>query len=167
MFARFRQWRRERILAKVFRPATCRAGRRRKVAGSAGVAGSPPDQRGPMIGARCSRGPSGACPTSESTLTRRTRSGKVGELPRRQDPPAEDGVTAGACFLRTQQGALISQCQRLFVISGNFFVNCWGHFSDFVGEFDPGSGRTLAACLTHASRATASLRGCTERRTGE
>jgi hypothetical protein len=25
--------------------------------------------------------------------------------------------------------------------------------SDFsIGEFDPGSGRTLAACLTHASR---------------
>jgi len=23
----------------------------------------------------------------------------------------------------------------------------------FDGEFDPGSGRTLAACLTHASRA--------------
>ncbi len=22
----------------------------------------------------------------------------------------------------------------------------------FIGEFDPGSGRTLAACLTHASR---------------
>jgi len=22
----------------------------------------------------------------------------------------------------------------------------------FYGEFDPGSGRTLAACLTHASR---------------
>jgi len=22
----------------------------------------------------------------------------------------------------------------------------------FCGEFDPGSGRTLAACLTHASR---------------
>ena len=30
---------------------------------------------------------------------------------------------------------------------------CWG-WLDFVlyGEFDPGSGRTLAACLTHASR---------------
>ena len=28
-----------------------------------------------------------------------------------------------------------------------------GFFSKvFVGEFDPGSGRTLAACLTHASR---------------
>ena len=25
-------------------------------------------------------------------------------------------------------------------------------FQFFVGEFDPGSGRTLAACLTHASR---------------
>jgi hypothetical protein len=23
---------------------------------------------------------------------------------------------------------------------------------NFYGEFDPGSGRTLAACLTHASR---------------
>ena len=23
---------------------------------------------------------------------------------------------------------------------------------NFIGEFDPGSGRTLAACLTHASR---------------
>ena len=29
----------------------------------------------------------------------------------------------------------------------------------FVGEFDPGSGRTLAACLTHASRAERPLRG--------
>ena len=29
----------------------------------------------------------------------------------------------------------------------------------FYGEFDPGSGRTLAACLTHASRAMRSLRG--------
>ena len=24
--------------------------------------------------------------------------------------------------------------------------------ANFFGEFDPGSGRTLAACLTHASR---------------
>ncbi len=29
----------------------------------------------------------------------------------------------------------------------------------FVGEFDPGSGRTLAACLTHASRALKLLSG--------
>ena len=29
----------------------------------------------------------------------------------------------------------------------------------FDGEFDPGSGRTLAACLTHASRAERLLRG--------
>ena len=27
-----------------------------------------------------------------------------------------------------------------------------GHLIKYIGEFDPGSGRTLAACLTHASR---------------
>ena len=27
------------------------------------------------------------------------------------------------------------------------------HSQTFIGEFDPGSGRTLAACLIHASRA--------------
>jgi len=36
----------------------------------------------------------------------------------------------------------------------------------FIGEFDPGSGRTLAACLTHASRAERPF-GVLERRTGE
>ena len=34
-------------------------------------------------------------------------------------------------------------------------------FVVFYGEFDPGSGRTLAACLTHASRAVRLLRGYT------
>ena len=29
-------------------------------------------------------------------------------------------------------------------------IGQWGQ--PFSGEFDPGSGRTLAACLTHASR---------------
>ncbi len=49
-------------------------------------------------------------------------------------------------------------------------VSCQGHlfFHDhlwvvvvlfFNGEFDPGSGRTLAACLTHASRAERPFRG--------
>src|ERR687897_3746653 len=46
------------------------------------------------------------------------------------------------CFLVT----------RLFLLLGRFL---WF----FVGEFDPGSGRTLAACLTHASRAERPLRG--------
>src|SRR5689334_12336562 len=36
----------------------------------------------------------------------------------------------------------------------------WRPISQAVlGEFDPGSGRTLAACLTHASRAERPLRG--------
>jgi hypothetical protein len=28
----------------------------------------------------------------------------------------------------------------------------WAFHKNIYGEFDPGSGRTLAACLTHASR---------------
>src|SRR5688500_14314985 len=61
------------------------------------------------------------------------------------------------------------------IISDNIFCQCcvfcqgmWLSFSRagqwlvwvfvFDGEFDPGSGRTLAACLTHASRAERPLR---------
>ena len=36
-----------------------------------------------------------------------------------------------------------------------------------IGEFDPGSERTLAAGLTHASRARKGLRPPVKRRTGE
>ena len=39
------------------------------------------------------------------------------------------------------------------------WVGGWGVGLFFYGEFDPGSGRTLAACLTHASRAERPLRG--------
>jgi hypothetical protein len=53
-------------------------------------------------------------------------------------------------------------------------VACWGFillghgffFLFFSGEFDPGSGRTLAACLTHASR-TLKLGACTWWMSGE
>jgi hypothetical protein len=41
----------------------------------------------------------------------------------------------------------------------------WRTIKDIGGEFDPGSGSTLAACLMHASR-TWPLRGCAWR-TGE
>ena len=53
-------------------------------------------------------------------------------------------------------------------LSGGFSmgVRCWfglrvGLVSVLFiyGEFDPGSGRTLAACLTHASRTVMPLRG--------
>ena len=43
------------------------------------------------------------------------------------------------CFLR-------AFCVRVFIWA---MLN---GFTVFCGEFDPGSGRTLAACLTHASR---------------
>ena len=42
--------------------------------------------------------------------------------------------------------------QMRFLISSD---SKWAYrsFQYFIGEFDPGSGRTLAACLIHASRA--------------
>ena len=43
-------------------------------------------------------------------------------------------------------------CQVELAYSQNFFRFVGGHVI-FYGEFDPGAGRTLAACLTHASRA--------------
>src|SRR5215813_6413322 len=36
----------------------------------------------------------------------------------------------------------------------------WLFMPGFFGEFDPGSGRTLAACLTHASRTGTCFRVC-------
>ena len=44
---------------------------------------------------------------------------------------------------------------------------CLGLGWVLFGEFDPGSGRTLAACLTHASRTGPPLCGWVEWRTGE
>src|SRR5690242_21125986 len=58
------------------------------------------------------------------------------------------------CLLRTQQ------CVELvFFWFCASFVSCLVRVS--VGEFDPGSGRTLAACLTHASRTVRPFRGYT------
>ena len=57
-----------------------------------------------------------------------------------------------------------SGCGLLLRVS---WLACWGvcggglwlvcFVFGFFGEFDPGSGRTLAACLTHASRTGLSL----------
>ena len=50
----------------------------------------------------------------------------------------------------------------VFCLVFRLFVLC------LYGEFDPGSGRTLAACLTHASRTERlQLAGVLEWRTGE
>ena len=46
-----------------------------------------------------------------------------------------------------------------FLVPGGFGL-LWVGFAGccfFSGEFDPGSGRTLAACLTHASRTVKGL----------
>ena len=56
----------------------------------------------------------------------------------------------------------------LLVCCGLSFCLGLGFSRPFCGEFDPGSGRTLAACLTHASRTERpQLAGVLEWRTGE
>lgn len=55
----------------------------------------------------------------------------------------------GQSFCMTHVCVLCAGC--LFLVGFGLFTP--GAFSkSFCGEFDPGSGRTLAACLTHASR---------------
>ena len=76
------------------------------------------------------------------------------------------GVLFGGSFVRVSPcclgGVLVGVW--LLLIDGPWL----GVVGFFDGEFDPGSGRTLAACLTHASRAVRpQLVGVHERRTGE
>ena len=54
-------------------------------------------------------------------------------------------------------------CRRIGLLPGKNISKELAHRfgggqQEFNGEFDPGSGRTLAACLTHASRAVRLLR---------
>jgi hypothetical protein len=39
-----------------------------------------------------------------------------------------------------------------WILPGGTVLAGWCRYQVLFGEFDPGSGRTLAACLTHASR---------------
>src|ERR1700743_3708872 len=68
------------------------------------------------------------------------------------------------CLLRTQQCVELF-CADSFCGVGVFVFLCQFVLFLFVrvfcGEFDPGSGRTLAACLTHASRAVRPFWGYT------
>jgi hypothetical protein len=67
-------------------------------------------------------------------------------------------VLVWVCSLRTQQRADVVSglCPFFWGVASVFWglgfsVHLWMVLF-MVGEFDPGSGRTLAACLTHASR---------------
>ena len=80
---------------------------------------------------------------------------------------------SGDCLLVVVvgQGLFLSN-ERLKLFSAGLagslgLVGLVGVVLVFDGEFDPGSGRTLAACLTHASRAERLPSGVLERRTGE
>ena len=77
-------------------------------------------------------------------------------------------------FVNHHFGQSFSSSPRWVVVCWLFvFGWVWAFLPDssdrsFCGEFDPGSGRTLAACLTHASRTERpQLAGVLEWRTGE
>ena len=97
-------------------------------------------------------------------------------LPRRSGPAEADGIASFVGVLFEISIVCLFFVPFLFCF---WFLFCWvwigflgywnglradlrwlfwlfglvcGLFFGFFGEFDPGSGRTLAACLTHASR---------------
>ena len=57
----------------------------------------------------------------------------------------------GASSLKTEQMERVN-FYKIHLMNRQF-QNEQSLFSIQIGEFDPGSGRTLAACLIHASRA--------------
>ena len=71
-----------------------------------------------------------------------------------------------SCLFFPFRGVIVFECQFLvFVLLGQIVLIrilpcCFGGGGFLFGEFDSGSGRTLAACLTHASRTERPLRGC-------
>ena len=76
-----------------------------------------------------------------------------------------DSVFVCFCFMPV----FVFECFWLGLLTGFSGWFFWAlTFLFLFGEFDPGSGRTLAACLTHASR-TLKLSFCwvDEWRTGE
>lgn len=63
------------------------------------------------------------------------------------------GLPGSLCFGGWVGPGLVFWTVVLTLGSGWLFVVGWGLvLLVLFGEFDPGSGRTLAACLTHASR---------------
>ena len=77
-------------------------------------------------------------------------------------PLVDDGQTARICFCW-----LFVLSRGLNPLRGVVVFLAFGWGIEYInGEFDPGSGRTLAACLTHASR-TVTLGACTEVISGE
>ena len=74
-------------------------------------------------------------------------------------------------FVCAQPPLGVDVCFRVFLLGSFFFVLIAAFvvvIVIFYGEFDSGSGRTLAACLTHASRTERlQLAGVLEWRTGE
>ena len=69
--------------------------------------------------------------------------------------------------MRMRDTFLGPSSHELRVSMGSFEEPIVKNLFDLIGEFDPGSERTLAAGLTHASRTRIRLRPVVKWRTGE
>ena len=71
-----------------------------------------------------------------------------------QTAKSESGKHHGFSWsLKTkQQGQPMRETRKSFKRNHEQEIIFCKKLNNFFGEFDPGSGRTLAACLTHASR---------------
>ena len=84
-------------------------------------------------------------------LTRRKRRGNINKLSR----AARCSLKTKQCKVEIKPDVRTNITSVINVNQNNFdFLKSLSRFfiNNFYGEFDPGSGRTLAACLTHASR---------------
>ena len=69
-----------------------------------------------------------------------------------------DRPVGGSCFVE----GFLDGLNHQIGLAGIIVRACplgWVWMFLFYGEFDPGSGRTLVACLTHASRTVKPFRG--------
>ena len=88
---------------------------------------------------------------------------RVGELSSRSDYPLVDNDQTAKLLVVLAQSGFQTTFVGIVFLSFPF----WGWGESYInGEFDPGSGRTLAACLTHASR-TVILGACFQVSSGE
>ena len=83
-------------------------------------------------------------------------------------------ITAGLFF--DEIGSIANPVGSAAVLSSTAVKSSYNEYFTYIissiflfyyGEFDPGSGRTLAAGLTHASRTRTDLRVLVKWRTGE
>ena len=85
-------------------------------------------------------------------MTTQVENAKIINLAIRGDALTSDIVSESWSLKTKQQGQPMRETRKSFKKNHERIIFFNEVEITFYGEFDPGSGRTLAACLTHASR---------------